>query len=121
MRSGSADDSPTVMRGLREAYGSWKMICMLRRERAHLVALEREMSLTVEDDLALGRLEQAEDQRGRRRLAAARLADEAERLAALMEKRTPSTALTSPTWREKTPLRDREVLGGLQTSMMALP
>ena len=36
MVSASPMIAPTVMRGLSEAYGSWKMICMSRRERAQL-------------------------------------------------------------------------------------
>ena len=36
MISASPTIAPTVMRGLSEAYGSWKMICMSRAQRAQL-------------------------------------------------------------------------------------
>ena len=41
IRSGSAMMSPTVMRGLSDAYGSWKMICISLRSAPQLGAVER--------------------------------------------------------------------------------
>ena len=56
------------------------------------------MSRPVEDDLAAGRVEQAHDAARHRRLAAAGLADDAERLALRARvKLTPSTACTAAT------------------------
>ena len=83
---GSAIMSPTVMRGFSDEYGSWKMICIRRRvlrsseplQLAEVDALEPHAAL----DLRAGAVEQAEDGPARGRLAAARLADEAERLSA---------------------------------------
>ena len=73
--------APTVMRGLSEAYGSWKMICMSRRSARSSSRVERRDVLALEPDLARGRLDQAQDAAAGRRLAAARFADQAQRLA----------------------------------------
>ena len=82
MRSGSATISRTVIRGLSEAYGSWKTIWISRRMgRISLAAVVRDV-LAVEDDPARGRLEQLHDRSAQRRLAATRLPDDPERLAA---------------------------------------
>ena len=41
MISASPMMAPTVMRGLSEANGSWKMICMSRRSARSALAVER--------------------------------------------------------------------------------
>ena len=82
-RSGSARISPTVMRGLSDAYGSWKTICMRRRSgrivdwRGVGDVLCRRRRIVP----AVG-LVDARDQPRERRLAAAGLADQADGLAA---------------------------------------
>ena len=110
--SGSATMKPTRLRGLSEAYGSWKTIIMLAPDRPHLRAGEPGDVAAVEDDRAGGRLEQPHDAAGERRLAAARLADDAERLALAhgeaRRRRPPSRAPTSLL--QDDPARDREVL-----------
>ena len=69
------------MRGLSDAYGSWKIICTrLRKARSGPDAQRGDVG-AVDDDAARGRLVQAQDGAAERRLAAARFADEAERLA----------------------------------------
>ena len=110
MRSGSPTILPTLWRGLSDAYGSWKTIC-IRRAAAAARSAQRRDVLAVEDDPARGRLVEAEDRAPDRRLAAARLADQPERLAAATRSSTPSTALMSPTWRSRT----RPLLIGNQT------
>src|SRR5206468_8288749 len=57
--------------------------------RAQIVAAELADILTVENDLAVGRLDQAQHAASGRRLAAAGFADEAERLAAVDRERDP--------------------------------
>src|ERR671915_2603092 len=52
-------------------------------QRAQVTLTEVRDVLSVEDDLAVGRLVQPQDRAADRRLAAARLSDEAKRLAAL--------------------------------------
>jgi hypothetical protein len=73
--------SLTFQRGLRLAYGSWKIICMRRRIDAGRAppALRDD---AVEDDAAARRRVEADEQPRHRALAAARLADERERAAA---------------------------------------
>ena len=83
---------------------------MSRRIGTHLAPLERRDVLAVEDDLAGRRLEQLDDRAAQRRLAAAGLPDDPERLAAAAPSRsTPSTALTCPTVCLKQSRLDREV------------
>ena len=74
--------SPTVMRGLRLAYGSWKTICMSRRTAHHLLVAQLEDRLAVDRHRARRRRDEPQDDLAERRLAAAGLADQAERLAA---------------------------------------
>ena len=81
--SGSLTMSRTVIRGLSDAYGSWKTICISRRTSRICAALEARDVAAVEDDLPRRRLRQLDQRPRQRRLAAARLADEAERLAGL--------------------------------------
>ena len=79
--SGSASVCPTVMRGLSEANGSWKMICSApRRPRMSRIG-QREEVAAFEVHGARGRLEQAQHEPAGRRFAAARFADERQRLA----------------------------------------
>ncbi len=71
------------MRGFSDAYGSWKTIWISRRTGRIGAAVERGDVPAVEDDRAGGRLEQLDDRPAERRLAAARLTDDTERLAPL--------------------------------------
>ena len=72
---------PIRLRGLSDANGSWKTICIsLRSGSSCLPAGVRDV-LAAEADAALGGLEQPHERARQRRLAAARLADEPERLA----------------------------------------
>ena len=74
--------SPTVMRGLSDEYGSWKMICMRRRSARSSSPRQREARRAPSKSTrAGGRLDQPQDRAPGGRLAAARLADEPERLA----------------------------------------
>ena len=72
----------TRMRGLSEAYGSWKIICTASRAALASRTGERRPVLALEQHLAFARLQQAGDHAAERRLAAARLADQADHLAA---------------------------------------
>ena len=72
---------PTVIRGLRLACGSWKIICISRPQRPERPALEAGDVAALEPDRAAGRLVEPQDRPARRGLAAARLADEPEGLA----------------------------------------
>ena len=82
-RSGSATMSATFQRGLRLAYGSWKIICMRRRIDARPLRAPAPAIDAVEDDAAARRRVQADEQPRDRALAAAGFADQRERLAAL--------------------------------------
>ena len=73
---------PTVCRGLSDEYGSWKIICISRRTGRMSRGAELRDVAAVEADRARRRLEQLQHQPRGRRLAAAGLADDAERLAA---------------------------------------
>ena len=74
---------PPRRRGLSDAYGSWKTICMrLRCGRIAPRPRVRDV-LAVEPDRARGRLDQAQHQLADGRLAAAGFADQAQRLAAV--------------------------------------
>ena len=81
MWNGALMIAPTVCRGFRALYGSWKMICALRRSGMSCLPAQLRDVLAVDHDLAVGRREQPEDRPAGRRLAAAALAHEAERLA----------------------------------------
>ena len=73
--------NPTRLRGLRDAYGSWKIIVTCAPERAQALTREAGDVLPVEPDGSARRREQVRDHPGERRLAASRLADDPERLA----------------------------------------
>ena len=79
--SGSASIWPTVMRGLSEEYGSWKMICSARRRARSCAASSEQQVAALELDRARGRLDQAQYQAGGGGLAAAGFADQRQRLA----------------------------------------
>ena len=103
--------SPIGVRGSRLAYGSWKMICIRRRYGLSAAPLSAVMSVAVEPDRAGRRLDEAQEQPADRRLAAARLADQAERLAAPDRRSsTPSTAWTIADRPLEDAAPDREVL-----------
>ncbi len=82
-RSGSPTMSSTFQRGLRLAYGSWKIICMRRRKPRRLAAddLSTPGVLAVEEDRAARRLVQPDQQPRHRALAAAGFAHQRQRLA----------------------------------------
>ena len=103
---------PTVWRGFSDEYGSWKMICISRRTRPHLARAQARDVAALEADRARGRLEQLEHQPRRRRLAAARLAHDAERLAPAHAQRDVLDGVhLARVARVKTPGRHGEVLG----------
>ena len=81
--SGSAMICPTVMRGLSDAYGSWKITCIRRRTARSAALVERRSRSRPRRSPAplVGRSSCRIAAAGGR-LAAARLADQAERLAA---------------------------------------
>ena len=72
----------TFQRGLRLAYGSWKIICMRRRIDAGRGAAGGAGVDAVEHDPAARRRVEADQQARHRALAAARFADQRQRLAA---------------------------------------
>ena len=78
---GSVRICPTVKRGLSDAYGFWKMIWMRRLYGMNSCGDIDEEVAALEDRLARRRLVQPHQRQPDRRLARARLADEAERLA----------------------------------------
>ena len=80
--SGSAISCATVMRGLSDACGSWKTIWNRRRSRRSGSARSDARSVPSSRYRAGVRLDEAGDAARDRALAAPRLADEAERLAA---------------------------------------
>jgi hypothetical protein len=83
LRSGSATMSPADMRGSSDAYGSWKTICRsLRRWRMRSAESVVSSSPSSFTEPEVGSTRRTTDF-ARRRLAAARFADERERLAAL--------------------------------------
>ena len=79
--SGSAMIEPTVIRGFRLACGSWKIICIFGRSARSAPPSSRAMSLPSSSIAPAGRLVEPQDRPAGGRLAAARLADEAQRLA----------------------------------------
>jgi len=103
--SGSPTISPAFMRGLREANGSWKMICIERRCVPQFGFAEIRNVLAVEPDAAAGRLDQPQHAARHRRFAAAGFADSPSVSPTPTEKLTPSTACTVPTLRRRTPPR----------------
>ena len=101
-RTARAMIAPTVLRGLSDEYGSWKIICISRRSGFSARLRRVRDVLAVEADRAARRLEQPHDQarrgascrsRSRRRCRASRRASR--------RSETPSTACTAPTWRWK--------------------
>ena len=111
MRRPSPMLSPIGVRGSSDAYGSWKMICIRRRYGFSAAPLSVVMSVPSNRIEPGGRLDQPQEQPPDGRLAAARLADEAERLAAPDRRSsTPSTAWTLADRPLQDPARDREVL-----------
>ena len=102
---------PIVLRGFSDAYGSWKIICMSRPELAELGALERGDVLALEPDLALGGIEQPHHDARERRLAAARLPDQAERLTGIhLEVHAVDRVDVADLVLDQDAARDREVL-----------
>ena len=102
---------PTLLRGFSDEYGSWKIICISRRSGRMRALREARDVPAVEADRARRRIEQPHHQPRGRRLAAARLADDAERLApAARSAITSSTAWTTPFAAREHALLDREVL-----------
>ena len=83
MRNGAPTIVPMVCRGFSDEYGSWKMIWMSRRSGRIAPREKSVIVAAVEDDLAGRRLEQLGDHPPGRGLAAAGLADQAQRLAGL--------------------------------------
>ena len=79
-----------VLRGLRLANGSWKIICMRRRTARRPRLPSPSDVLALEADRAGGRLDQPQDRAAGRRLAAAGLADQRQRLAGAAARRTRS-------------------------------
>ena len=84
--SGSPTRSSSVMRGLSEVNGSWKIICISRRSARSsagrsLPTSTTEPSADPHEDLARGRLDRPQDAARGRGLAAAALPDQAQRLA----------------------------------------
>ena len=84
--SASAIWSPTRITGFSAVIGSWKISAMRgAAHRAHLALGQRQQVAALEQDAAAGdaarRLQQPQDRQRGHRLAAARLADQAERLA----------------------------------------
>ena len=86
------------------------MICISRRAAFSSRPRERREVAAVEDDLARGRLDQPEQRPPERRLAAARLADQAERLAAADLEVDAVDGLHVADRAPQEPLLDREVL-----------
>ena len=86
-RSGSRSASLIVQRGFNDRYGSWNTYCIRRRTRQHGGAVgpgqDRTDVLPVEADLAGVGAHEIEDAARGGGLAAAALADQAERLAGL--------------------------------------
>ena len=80
--SGSSTMSRTERRGLSEETGSWKIIWTFVRASRTWLWIERRQILALEGDRARRRAGDLHDRPAGRALAAARLADDAERLAA---------------------------------------
>ena len=110
-RNGSPMMEPTVFRGLSEAYGSWKTICMSRRSVPELPPFRLRDVVAVEPDLPLGRVVEPHHDAGERRLPAAGLADEPDRLARVdLEIDAVDRVHVADVLLEQDPLGDREVL-----------
>jgi hypothetical protein len=85
--------SPTDMRGLSEAKGSWKIICM-RRRSGRCPLRDRPPSSCPSNARCRPGRHQLQDGLADRRLAATRLADQRQRAARASSSETPSTART---------------------------
>ena len=109
--NGSPTICSTVLRGLSDAYGSWKIICISRRSGRSCPRRAPVMSRPSKRIVpAVGSSSRRIEPRSRR-LAAARLADDPERLALV----APSASRPRPRGRGAVPARedallDREVL-----------
>ena len=112
MLSGSPTMSPAVMRGLSEANGSWKMICICAPVRAQLGLAEAGDVLPLNRIAPLVGSTSRSTAARRRRFAAAGFADQAERLAGAIEKLTPSTACTCRRVRRSMPPSTGSALRG---------
>ena len=109
--NGSPMMSPTVIRGFSEVYGSWMTIWMFRRDRRSSRPGQLGDVRAVERHRARGRPLQADQQSGHGGLAAAGLADDAERLAAARSKETAVDGLDrTDLLLEEDALGQREVL-----------
>ena len=84
---GSAIALPTVLRGLRLANGSWKIICMRRRTARSPARSSVRTSWPSNSTRPRARLDEAQDRARGRRLAAAAFADQRERFAGAQRKR----------------------------------
>ena len=80
------------MRGFRLLNGSWNTTWMRRRNGRSLRGRHIVDPLAIQQHLAVGRLDQPQDGPADGRFAASGFADQRQRLAAAMEKLTPSTA-----------------------------
>ena len=89
------DDVADLMRGFSEAYGSWKTICMCRRQRRSSRPSRRVMSCAVERDRAGGRSTRRSIARPVVDLPEPDSPTSAERLPGAMSNDTPSTAWTT--------------------------
>ena len=87
--------STTRIRGLSDAYGSWKIICILSCCRARRVGRRARERLALPAALAGGKRQEAHREPAQRRLAAPGFADEARRpRPSWIARSTPSTAWT---------------------------
>ena len=111
MVSASPMIAPTVMRGLSEANGSWKMICMSRRSARKSAAIERGDVPALEPDLAGGRLDQPQDAAAGGRFARSRIRRPGRAFRpARCRSSTSSTACTRLGVARQKAAADREVL-----------
>ena len=105
--------SSTDMRGLSAPYGSWKMICIDAPLLAQFaLASQPRDVVAVEDDVARGRRDQPDQQAAEGGLAAAGLADQAQRLAWLdAQRHVVDGAQRDAVAMQQAAGADREVLG----------
>ncbi len=95
----------STVAGSSEAYGSWKTIATRRRSARRRRRDSAVTSVAVELDAPAGRLDEPQQRQPGRRLAAARLSDQPERLASVHLERRPrrrrgparSSAVAAPT------------------------
>ena len=111
MVSASPMIAPTVMRGLSEANGSWKMICMSRQSARSAAASSAVDVAALEPDLARRSARSAAGCSGRWSICRSRIRRPARASRpAPMSKLTPSTACTVSASRDEQPAADREIL-----------